>query len=184
MALKYRIDDQQEFYFVTFTAVKWVDVFIRDTYRQIFIESVKFCQNYKGLKVGAWVIMTSHVHMILGTDGDNKLEDIIRDMKSFTSRHIRLEMEQSTYESRKEWMMSFFKEAGISNRNNKDYQFWIQDNHPIKLSSGERLLQRLNYIHNNPVEAGFVCAPEHWKYSSAHDYSGGTQGLLDLVMLV
>ena len=89
MALKYVIDDQQEFYFVTFTTVNWIDAFIRDTYRQIFINSVKFCQKEKGLKVGAWVIMTSHVHMVLGTNGDNNLEDIIRDMKSFTSGQIR-----------------------------------------------------------------------------------------------
>lgn len=138
----------------------------------------------KGLLVGAWVIMTSHVHMIIGTKGDNKLEDIIRDLKSFTSRHIRKEIEQASYESRKEWMMCHFKRAGINNSNNNDFQFWIQDNHPIQLSSGEMMLQRLNYIHNNPVEAGFVCEPEHWKYSSAHDYAGGTQGLIDLVMLV
>jgi putative transposase len=144
---------------------------------------VKFCQREKGLQVGAWVIMTSHVHMILGTNGDNNLEDIIRDIKSFTSRHIRLEMEQSNYESRKEWMMSLFKKAGMANSNNNDYQFWIQDNHPILLSSAERMRQRLNYIHNNPVEAGFVCEREHWKYSSAHDYSGGSQGILDLIML-
>ena len=184
MGLKYRIHDQKELYFVTFTAINWIDVFIRDIYREIFINSVKFCQREKGLKVGAWVIMTSHVHMILGTNGDNKLEDIIRDMKSFTSRHLRLEIEQSNYESRKEWMMWMFKRAGFANSNNNDFQFWIQDNHPVQLSTSEMLVQRLNYIHNNPVVAGFVCEPHHWKYSSAHDYSGGTQGLIDLIMLI
>ncbi len=184
MGLKYRITDQDRFYFVTFTAVNWIDVFIRDTYRQIFIESVKFCQEKKGLLVGAWVIMTSHMHMIIGTKGEQKLEDIIRDMKSFTSRHIRFEIENSSYESRKEWMMWMFRNAGMANSNNNDYQFWIQDSHPVQLSSREMLMQRLNYIHNNPVEAGFVCEPQHWKYSSAHDYCGGTQGLIDLVMLL
>ena len=184
MALKYRIDDQQEYYFVTFTVVNWIDVFIRDTYRHVFIESIKFCQKEKGLKVGAWVIMTSHVHMIIGTEGKHKLQDIIRDMKSYTSRHIRIAIENSGEESRKEWMMWHFKKQGLSNSNNKDFQFWIQDSHPVQLSSGERMLQRLHYIHNNPVEAGFVCKPEDWKYSSADDYCGGTQGLIDLVMMV
>jgi putative transposase len=46
------------------------------------------------------------------------------------------------------------------------------------------VVQRLNYIHNNPVEAGFVTEPQHWKYSSAYDYCGGKQGMLDLVMLL
>ena len=74
---------------------------------QIFIESVKHCQREKGLLVGAWVIMTSHVHMILGTNG-NKLEDIIRDLKSYTSRHIRKEIETASYESQKEWLLDMF----------------------------------------------------------------------------
>src|ERR1700761_9191092 len=99
MALKYRIQDQQDFYFVTFTAINWVDVFIRENYRQVFIDSVQFCQREKGLLVGAWVIMTSHVHMIIGTDGSNKLQDIIRDLKSYTSRHIRKQVEQANDES-------------------------------------------------------------------------------------
>jgi putative transposase len=183
MGLKYRIRDQSDFYFVTFTAVNWVDVFIRESYRQIFIDSVKYCQQNKGLLVGAYVIMTSHVHMIIGTYG-NRLEDIIRDLKSHTSRQIRLEIEQSNYESRKEWMMPMFKRAGMRNSNNYDFQFWIQDNHPIQLVTEEMFLQRLNYIHNNPVAAGFVCEPQHWKYSSAHDYSGGTQGPINVQLLM
>jgi putative transposase len=127
--------------------------------------------------------MTNHVHMIIGTNGDDLL-NIIRDLKGFTSRHIRLELEQATYESRKNWMMPQFRKAGIQNTNNNDFQFWIQDSHPIQLSTGEMMHQRINYIHLNPVRAGFVCEPEHWRWSSAHDYSGGTQGLIDLVMLL
>ena len=184
MGLKYKIGDQTQYYFVTFTAVNWVDVFIRETYSGIFIDSIKYCQENKGLQVGAWVIMTSHVHMILGCDGTNRLEDIIRDMKSYTSRHLRLEIERSNYESRKEWMLWLFRNAGINNPNNNDYQFWIQDNHPVQLSTPEMVSQRIDYIHNNPVEAGFVVEPHHWKYSSAYDYTGGKQGILKLTMLM
>ncbi len=183
MALKYKINDQREFYFVTFTVINWVDIFTRDCYREVFTSSIKYCQKNKGLLVGAWVIMTNHVHMINGTDGTHKLEDIIRDLKSYTSRHIRLQLEQSTTESRKNWIMFLFNRAGINNNNNKDFQFWIQDNHPIQLSTGEMLMQRLNYLHENPVRAGFVTEPWHWKYSSAYDYTKGIQCLVELVWL-
>ena len=182
MGLKYRIDDQSGLYFVTFTVINWIDLFTRDGYREIFINSVKYCQKHKGLKVSAWVIMTNHVHMILSTEG-SKLQDIVRDLKSYISRHVRLEIEQNSSESRKDWMMWLFKKAGLNNTNNNDFQFWIQDNHPILLSTGEKAHQKLEYIHNNPVRAGFVCEAEHWKWSSAHDYCGGTQGLLELVMI-
>ena len=184
MALKYKITDQTEMYFVTFTVVGWVDVFIRESYREIFVSSIKYCQENKGLQVYAWVLMTSHAHLIIGTAGIYRLEDIIRDLKSFTSRKLRLEMEKCSYESRKDWMMHLFYKAGTYNTNNKDYQFWIQDNHPIQLSSGEMLMQRLNYLHNNPVEAGFVYQPEYWKWSSACDYYTGQQGLIDVILVV
>lgn len=128
--------------------------------------------------------MPSHVHMILRGGNDHKLQDIIRDLKSFTSRKIKEEIHQCTYESRKEWLLWMFKKAGVANSQNYDHQLCIQDNHPIQLASYEMLVQRLNYIHNNPVEAGYVTEPQHWKYSSAYDYCGGKQGLLPLTMLL
>jgi len=182
MGRKYRIHDQQELYFVTFTVVNWVDVFIRDDYRQIVVDSIKYCQQNKGLQIYAWCIMTSHVHLIIGTDGSKKLEAIIRDLKSFTSRHMRLAIENHNGESRKEWMMWIFKQAGLRNSNNKDFQLWQQHNHPIELSKPDILKQRLAYIHNNPVAAGFVPEPENWKWSSAYDYCGG-KGEIDIIFI-
>lgn len=184
MALKYKITDQNEIYFVTFTVVNWIDIFIRDHYREIFVDSIKYCQRNKGLQVYAWVIMTSHVHMIIGTDGKMKLEDVVRDMKRHTSHKIKEVLNDNSFESRKEWMLWMFGRAGRKNTNNIDFQFWVQDNHPIQLSTGEMMLQRLNYIHYNPVEAGFVIEPEHWKWSSAYDYAGGKQSIIDLILLV
>jgi len=182
MGRKYAIRDQEQFYFVTFTVVYWLDVFIREEYKSIFIDSIKYCQKEKGLLVGAWCIMTSHIHMAIGTTGDNKLEDIIRDLKSYTSRHIRKYIENNPQESRKEWLLWMMKRAGSKKSNNKDFLFWQQHNHPIELSSNEILKQRVDYIHNNPVETSFVANPSEWIYSSAGDYQG-KKGLIDIYFL-
>ena len=85
MSRKYKISDQQKLHFVTFTVIDWIDVFTRDEYRDIFVDSVKYCQANKGLEVYAWCVMPSHVHLIVGTTGEFKLEDTIRDLKSYTS---------------------------------------------------------------------------------------------------
>ncbi len=76
-------------------------------------------------------------------------------------------------ESRKEWLLNAFKKAANSNSNNTENQFWQQHNNPIELWSSDVIEQKLNYIHNNPVEAGFVEYPWQWRYSSAKDYSDG-----------
>jgi putative transposase len=52
-----------------------------------------------------------------------------------------------------------FGRAGKKNVRNNDFQFWQQHNHPIELNTNEMMDQKLDYIHNNPVTAGFVLAP-------------------------
>lgn len=183
MGRKYAIRNQEGLHFVTFTVVYWLDIFIRDTYRNVFYESLEFCQKNKGLNVYAYCIMSSHVHLIISASGTNSLSEIIRDLKSFTSRHIRKALESDTMESRKEWMLWLMKRAGAKNERNKDFQFWQQHNHPIELSTNEMIDQRLNYTHNNPVEAGLVEEPHHWLHSSAKDYSEAGKGRIELLFL-
>ena len=184
MSRNYKIHGNEWPYFVTYTVINWIDVFIRNVYREIFLDSVRFCQQEKGLIVYAWVIMPSHIHMILGSKGIMPLEGIIRDKKSFVSRSIRklLEDREELFESRRDWMLRMMMQQGIRNPNNKDFQFWQQHNQPIELNSDYLMEQKLDYIHMNPVEAGFICRPEDWVYGSAIDYGGG-KGLLDVEFL-
>ena len=182
MARKYKFHDNSKLYFVTFTVVNWIDAFIRDDYRKIFYESVAYCQQNKGLEVYAYCIMTSHIHMIIGTEKGN-LSDIVRDLKSFTSRHIRKAIESSELESRKSWILWMFERAGKKNQRNIDFQFWMQHNHPIELDTHYKTIQRLNYIHQNPVEMGFVAKAEEWLHSSCGDYYGNRKGAIDLVFI-
>ncbi len=79
-------------------------------------------------------------------------------------------------------MLTIFKTKGKENARNSTYQFWRQDNQPIELSDNNMIDQRLNYIHNNPVEASIVEKAEDYLYSSAKDYCG-EQGLIRLEML-
>ena len=69
--------------------------------------------------------------------------------------------------------------AGKKKSNVRGKQFWQQHNKPIELWSAKVIEQKVDYIHMNPVEAGFVAEPHFWKYSSAIDYSGA-KGLLDI----
>ncbi len=185
MSRKYKIWDQQKLYFVTFTVINWIDFFIRDVYRDVFVDSVKHCQQKKGLEVYAWCIMPSHIHMIIGTAGELPLEGIIRDMKSHTSKSYRklLEDKEALGESRREWMYWMMQRAGRKNANNNDFQFWQQHNQPEVLDNNKIMDQKLEYIHNNPVKAGFVDRPEAWLYSSAADYMGERKGLIDLIFI-
>ena len=160
-------------------------MFIRDEYKKTIIESWKYCQEKKSLEIYGWFIMTSHLHMIIGSK-NNKLEDIVRDMKSHTSTTLKKIISENPQESRKEWMLwiacpdfSGMERAGKKNNNNSDWEFWQQHNQPLEIKDQEMFDNVLEYIHINPVIAGFVIKPEDWKYSSARDFCG-LKGLIEL----
>ena len=176
MGRKYAIRDQQAPHFVTFTVVYWLDVFIRDEYKQIIVDSLIFCQQKKGLNIHAYCIMTSHVHLILSAQEGFALSDIIRDMKSYTAARLKKAITEHPAESRRQWLLWMCERAGVKNKRNVDFQFWQQSNHPIELNTVYLAKQRLDYIHNNPVAAGFVDDPTAWLWSSCRAYETGVDG--------
>jgi len=181
MSRKYKFRDQDQLYFVSFAVINWIDLFIRNEYKQIMLDSWKHCQLNKGLEIYGWCIMTSHVHMIIGSN-QNKLEDIMRDMKRHTSEKLKEAIKSNPQESRREWLLWMMERAGQKNSNNANFQLWQQDNHPIELYDYKILHQKLDYVHNNPVEAGFVENPEDYLFSSARDYYG-LPGLMDILLV-
>jgi putative transposase len=108
---------------------------------------------------------------------------IWRNIKSFTALKIIDAIIKNPKESRKEHLLHTFSEAGKSSSSNFKYKFWEHENHPVLLDTTEMYNQRLNYLHWNPVTAGFVAEPWHWVYSSAIDYFTERKGLLDIIIL-
>ncbi|MEJ7736630.1 MAG: transposase [Chitinophagaceae bacterium] len=181
MSSKYKFSDQEKLYFVSYAVVYWIDLFTRNEYKDILLKSWRYCMDTKGMELYGWCIMTSHVHMIIGTHGE-PLENIMRDMKRHTSEQLKIAIKNNTIESRKEWLLWMMEKAGRKNSNNIEFQLWQQDNHPIILNSATITHQKLDYIHNNPVDAGFVEKPEDWLYSSARDYYG-LKGLIKISLI-
>ena len=170
MSTGYQIFDQQAVYFVTFTIVDWVDLFSRKLYRDIVTESLAFCCKEKGLEVYGYVIMTNHVHLIVKAAGSIPLSDVIRDFKKFTARSC-LEAIQLEPESRREWLLHRFKYNASRHQRNSMYQLWTHENHAVEIRSKSFFEQRLKYIHENPVRAGWVDFAEDYIYSSAYELS-------------
>ena len=156
-----------ELYFVTLTVTNWVDVFTRRLYNDFIIENLQFCQQHKNLNIYAYVIMTNHIHLVANVT-DGSLGDVLRDFKTYTSKEIIKLIKNNDQESRREWMVKQFEIAGKYNPLNVNHQFWQNGNYPVLLYSSAVIDQKIDYIHENPVRAGFVgCAHEFW-YSSAN----------------
>jgi hypothetical protein len=113
---------------------------------------------------------------------NNNPSDLIRILKTYTSKKLQATIKENNQESRRDWLTRLFQRAGKNNSNVVNGQFWRQHNKPIELWSPEVIDQKIEYIHNNPVEAGFVNESFHWRYSSAIDFSGG-KGVIEIDLL-
>ena len=171
MSRKYKFHNPTGIYFVSFATVHWIDVFVREDYFNTLVECFKYCRENKGLDLFAFCILPSHVHLVF-RDKNEDPGKLIKEIKTFTSKQLQQQILENSKESRKEWIIWMMEQAGKKNSNVKNRQFWQQHNKPIELWSNKVIEQKINYIHNNPVEAGFVTEPFYWKYSSAANFAG------------
>jgi putative transposase len=129
MSSKYKVDNHQALHFITFATVQRVDALSRPLYKDVIVDSMKYCQKEKGLLVYAWcIIMSNHIHLIASAKEGYSLSDILRDFKKFTSKQLLKEISENGSESRWDWMLWIFRSAGQKNTNNKNDQFLQQDN--------------------------------------------------------
>lgn len=180
MGFHYRINEGKA-HFITTTVVDWVDVFTRKNHKMAIVESLKYCQQHKGLEIFAWCLMPSHLHLIVRAQEGFLLSDILRDFKKYTSKEI-LRLIQEEPESRKKWLLDRFEFAGRFNPKIKNFKFWQDGNHPVELYSPEFTKQKLDYIHNNPVVEMFVEQPHEYLFSSARNYAD-LDGLIDVILI-
>jgi putative transposase len=174
MAHTYRIYDQEGLYFVTFTVHQWVDVFTRKAYADILLDSIRYCQAHKGLRVYAWVLMSNHCHLIVDAE-KGKLSDIIRDLKKHTAKEMVAAIENNAQESRKRWLLWLLKKDG-------HVWFWEEGYHGEEIRTKAFFDSKVEYIHSNPVRAGIVEKEEEYLYSSCGDFYGTRKGLLELAV--
>ena len=180
MGLKNRIHEGYT-YFMTMTVVDWVDVFTRPVYKDIIVNSLKYCQQAKGLEIYGWVLMTNHLHLMASArNREITMSDILRDFKKYTSKKI-IEAVQLERESRRNWLLYRFEYAGKYEPKNKIYKFWQDGNEAKEILTPEFYQQKLTYLHDNPVRAGIVEHPDEYLYSSARNYAR-KPGLIDVIV--
>lgn len=172
MGYAYVVRDQGAVYYVTFTVHQWADVFTRSAYVDELVANLRYCQEYKGLEIFAWVVMSNHIHLIVRAKNEN-LSDVIRDFKKYTAKSIYRQIVKNPKESRKAWLMRVLcYEERI--------WFWEEGYHGEEVLSMTFYDSKVNYIHMNPVRAGIVEKEEEYVNSSAGDFYGTRKGKLTL----
>lgn len=160
----FKVHDQRLPHFVTSTTVHWIPVFCKDCYTRVLVDSFIYCIQNNGLLVHGFVIMPTHFHAVVSCSS-GRISDVMRDLKGHTADEL---LGMLARAGRPGWM-SAFRSAG---RGKGAMQLWQPGFHPEQVHTGEFLLQKLGYMHTNPVRAGHVSDPCAWIYSSAAFYEG------------
>ncbi len=176
---RYKIANPQGTYFLTLTVVDWVDLFTRKEYCYVLVDSLNYCSKEKGLEVFAYVIMSSHVHLVCRTKEPYDLSEVLRDFKKFTSKQFIKIMDEAG-ESRKKWLLDKFSFEAKRIGRAINFKIWKDDNHAIEMGECIDIEQKINYIHENPVKAMIVQHAEEYIFSSARDYSD-VKGYVEIV---
>jgi len=166
MRSRYRINEPDRPHFITATSVEWLPVFTSSSCCDLVVRALSFAREHKGLRIYGWVILDSHLHAIVAGP---ELAQVIGDLKKFTAREV---LAQLKVEGR-EWLLNQLAYYRAKYKTNSRYQVWQEGVHPQSIPTDDIMLQKFEYLHNNPVKRGLVTSPEHWRYSSAHEWLAG-----------
>ena len=125
------------------------------------------------MKLFSYVIMDNHIHLIAASEN---LSKTMQSIKSYTSKHLI----ESFQAKNIDWLLNELKLGKADHKLNSTYQIWQEGFHPQEILTHEMMLQKIEYIHNNPIRRGYVRRPEDWLYSSASQILKGEIGLIEL----
>ena len=162
---RYRIRPDTAVYFCTFSVVDWLPVFISERPCQIILDSLRFCHEQKQLGVDAFVIMPTHLHLIVFDREWNteRLQQTLTDFRKFTGRRLVEFCGEAT-------PACFSAALAAAAGDNRSHRFWQATRHPGAITSEKFHNQKRDYLHDNPRRKGLVLLQTHWRWSSARWY--------------
>lgn len=172
---RYKFHEKHYPYFITSSIVGGLPLFMNSSVTKIVLDALCYLQNENKVSLYGYVIMPNHIHMIAE---DEQLAQKLRSFKSFTARTIIDSLREKNHKT----FLYELKSKKLKNHRDSEHQFWQEGLHPKQLFTPDMFNQKLEYMHFNPVKAGFVENPVYWRYSSAINYEGG-KGLIPVTIL-
>ena len=164
MRSRYKAYNKKGVFFVTSTVVGWHNFLDKQNIYKIIIDEFEFRRKNDSIKVHGFVIMPNHFHAIISSENISRT---MQNIKSFTARKI---IDYLKSNNNKTELEKLSKDSANNSKSN--YQLWQGGYHPQEIKTEKVLIQKIEYIHSNPVRAGLVKEAQQWTYSSIHNHMG------------
>jgi REP element-mobilizing transposase RayT len=160
---RYKIYESEYPYFITSSFVKGYPLFAHPDVARIILDGLQFLQDQREVTLYAYVLMENHLHYIASGE---ILSRKLRHFNSYTAREI-----IDTFNQKKRTrLLRQLSGAKANHKRESSHQVWQEGFHPKQIVGDKMMVQKIEYIHNNPVKRGYVDHPEDWRYSSARNY--------------
>lgn len=162
---RYQFLDEPAAYFVTFSVVEWLPIFVTERTCLVITDSLDFCHQKKGLRISAYVIMPTHMHAIVFDDAWNaaRLRQTLIDFRKYTGRRLADDIVAHG-------PPSFVKATEAAAGEDRFHRLWQPTKHPEAISTERFWQQKVDYLHENPCRKGLVRRAAEWRFSSAAYY--------------
>jgi putative transposase len=157
--------DNPSLAFVTTTVKDWIPVFRYKNITRMVATQLNETARAQDVSIVGYVIMPDHIHLLIGLKNTKNLSSFIQAFKSITSRKIKA--------LDKPILRRFYDKNGI-------FTLWKRRFDDFIVYSEKQFKIKLEYIHNNPVKAGLVKNAVDWEFSSAADWLGGREGIVEI----
>jgi putative transposase len=148
-----RYQQQRCLHFITFSCYRRTPLLGAAAARDAFEHELERVRRWYGFGVIGYVVMPEHVHLLIGEPERTKLSVALQMLKQITSRKLR------RGELPRSWQVRYY-----------DFPVW----------SEAKRVEKLRYIHRNPVKRALVGRPEDWRWSSFRQWAGGEEGRVEI----
>ncbi len=151
-------------FFITLKTIKDLHVFTDKQYFQAIIDSLRYCQEHKGLLLYAYAILINHLHLIFSANNGQEVE-FLRDFKRHTTK-VTLELLRK---DNREKELNLLRYSAIG-RKRTFFRLWKKAVHPEEIKFHDFFQQKVKYVDFNPVHHNIVEDIEMYPYSSFHNH--------------
>ncbi|TAK54693.1 MAG: hypothetical protein EPO24_12975 [Bacteroidetes bacterium] len=161
------VHEEGSLYFITATVVGWKELFWREEYANIILSSLVWLREYKKIELFAFVLMPHHLHALMKPVEGATIGNVLQKFGSFTAHELLKALRKNKEAS----LLEFFQNAAVHKKSKEEHHLW-QQIQAKNVYSEKVILQKMEYIHNNPVAKHWQLAEERWeyRYSSACYY--------------
>jgi putative transposase len=150
-------------YFYTASILDWKCILNDETRQNIILSSIQYLTELNAVKVYAFVIMPNHIHIIWQPLSNEKVKNVQLSFMKFTAQKMLFQLQDSKYPQIDDFLVD---------KKDRKYQIWQRNPLAVELYSRKVIEQKLDYIHNNPVQGKWMLAnnPMEYMCSSASFY--------------